>query len=35
VLVLDGAIIQISYRLENSAITKCRLAFLPSPSLEA
>jgi hypothetical protein len=35
VLMLDGAMIQISYKFEDSSIAKCRLAFLPSPTLEA
>jgi len=32
---LDGALIQMTYRFENGAISQGRLAFLPSPDLEA
>jgi len=32
---LDGALVQMAYRFNNSAISQGRLAFLPSPDLEA
>jgi hypothetical protein len=35
ILMLDGALIQISYEFVISSVTRCRLAFLPSPTLEA
>jgi hypothetical protein len=35
VLMLDGAIIQIDYEFTGESINRCRLAFLPSPDLEA
>lgn len=35
ILMLDGALIQINYEFDQSTVIRCRLAFLPSPDLEA